>query len=498
MVAGGATKPFASRPATSPATADEQSFTASPAYLRQMVLDDLGTSLRSSLDKLQGKSRLSESDVEEIVKEIQRSLLSADVDVSLVMELSDSIKSRALEEEPPGGTTAKDHVLKIVYEEMVELVGDSTQLPLENQTILLAGLQGSGKTTSAAKMAWWFSKKGLRPAVVQTDTFRPGAYDQAKQMCERAEVDFYGNPDNDDPVDIARTGLEETADADVHIVDTAGRHALEDDLIAEIEEIESVVDPDRSLLVLDAAIGQGAKEQARQFEESIGIEGVVITKLDGTAKGGGALTAVNETDSSIAFLGTGETVQDIERFEPSGFISRLLGMGDLKQLSERVERAMQETQEEDEDWDPEDMLQGEFTLKDMKRQMDAMNKMGPLDQVMDMIPGLGGGMMDELPDDAMDVTQDRMRRFERIMDSMTEEELENPRVVGQSRTRRIARGSGTDEETVQQLLEQHSMMEQTISQFQGMGDGDMQRMMKKMGGEGGGLGDMMGGGKGPF
>jgi signal recognition particle subunit SRP54 len=463
-----------------------------------MVLDDLGSSLRGSLDKLQGKTRLSESDVEEIVKEIQRSLLSADVDVSLVMELSDSIKSRALEEEPPGGTTAKDHVLKIVYEEMVELVGDSTQLPLENQTILLAGLQGSGKTTSAAKMAWWFSKKGLRPAVVQTDTFRPGAYDQAKQMCERAEVDFYGNPDNDDPVDIARTGLEETADADVHIVDTAGRHALEDDLIAEIEEIESVVDPDRSLLVLDAAIGQGAKEQARQFEESIGIEGVVITKLDGTAKGGGALTAVNETDSSIAFLGTGETVQDIERFEPSGFISRLLGMGDLKQLSERVERAMQETQEEDEDWDPEDMLQGEFTLKDMKRQMDAMNKMGPLDQVMDMIPGLGGGMMDELPDDAMDVTQDRMRRFERIMDSMTEEELENPRVVGQSRTRRIARGSGTDEETVQQLLEQHSMMEQTISQFQGMGDGDMQRMMKKMGGEGGGLGDMMGGGKGPF
>ncbi|ELZ44489.1 signal recognition particle protein Srp54 [Halorubrum coriense DSM 10284] len=463
-----------------------------------MVLDDLGTSLRSSLDKLQGKSRLSESDVEEIVKEIQRSLLSADVDVSLVMELSDSIKSRALEEEPPGGTTAKDHVLKIVYEEMVELVGDSTRLPLENQTILLAGLQGSGKTTSAAKMAWWFSKKGLRPAVVQTDTFRPGAYDQAKQMCERAEVDFYGNPDNDDPVDIARTGLEETADADVHIVDTAGRHALEDDLIAEIEEIEGVVDPDRSLLVLDAAIGQGAKEQARQFEESIGIEGVVITKLDGTAKGGGALTAVNETDSSIAFLGTGETVQDIERFEPSGFISRLLGMGDLKQLSERVERAMQETQEEDEDWDPEDMLQGDFTLNDMKRQMDAMNKMGPLDQVMDMIPGLGGGMMDELPDDAMDVTQDRMRRFERIMDSMTEEELENPRVVGQSRTERIARGSGTDEETVQQLLEQHSMMEQTISQFQGMGDGDMQRMMKKMGGEGGGLGDMMGGGKGPF
>jgi len=176
-------------------------------------------------------------------------------------------------------------------------------------------------------MAWWFSKKGLRPAVIQTDTFRPGAYDQAKEMTERAEVEFYGDPDGEDPVQIARDGLEATEDADVHIVDTAGRHALEDDLISEIEEIERAVDPDRNLLVLDAAIGQGAKDQAKQFDESIGIDGVTITKLDGTAKGGGALTAVNETGSTIAFLGTGETVQDVERFEPDSFISRLLGMG---------------------------------------------------------------------------------------------------------------------------------------------------------------------------
>jgi len=463
-----------------------------------MVLDDLGSSLRGTLDSLRGKSRISEEDVEEVVKEIQRSLLQADVDVSLVMELSDSIKERSLEEEPPGGTTARDHVLRIVYEELVSLVGDSTDLPLEEQTIMLAGLQGSGKTTTAAKMAWWFSKKGLRPAVIQTDTFRPGAYDQAKQMCERAEVDFYGDPDEDDPVKIARDGLEATEDADVRIVDTAGRHALEDDLIDEIEEIEAEVSPDRSLLVLDAAIGQGAKDQAQQFETSVGIDGVVITKLDGTAKGGGALTAVNETGSTIAFLGSGETVQDIERFEPSGFISRLLGMGDLKQLTERVERAMEETQAEEEDWDPEDMLKGEFTLKDMKRQMDAMNKMGPLDQVMDMIPGLGGGMMDELPDDAMDVTQDRMRSFEVVMDSMTEDELENPRSVGASQIRRIAKGSGKDEDTIRELLEQHKMMARTMKQFQGMGDGNMQRMMKKMQQQGGGGGGGGLGGMGPF
>ena len=466
-----------------------------------MVLDDLGSSLRGTLDRLQGKTRLDEEDVEEVVREIQRSLIQADVEIDLVMELSDSIEQRALEEEPPGGTTARDFVLRIVYEEMVDLVGESTDLPLESQTILLAGLQGSGKTTTAAKMAWWFSKKGLRPAVIQTDTFRPGAYDQAKEMAERAEVTFYGDPDAEDPVKIAREGLAATEEADVHIVDTAGRHALEEGLIDEIREIDAVVEPDRSLLVMDAALGQGAKDQARRFEEAIGIDGVAITKLDGTAKGGGALTAVNETGSSIAFLGTGETVQDVERFEPNGFISRLLGMGDLKQLAERVERAMADTDTDEDDWDPERILEGQFTLKDMRHQMDAMNKMGPLDQVLDMIPGLGGGIKDQLPDDAMDVTQDRMRSFDVVMDSMTEDELESPRSVGASQVRRIARGSGQPEERVQELLEQHRMMERTLKQFQGMGDADMQRMMKRMeGGDGGGMGGMggMGGGGGPF
>ena len=461
-----------------------------------MVLDNLGSSLRGSLDKLRGKSRLSEEDVEEIVKEIQRSLIQADVDIGLVQELSSDIEARALEEEPPAGTTARDHILRIVYEELVDLVGDSTEIPLEPQTIVLAGLQGSGKTTTAAKMAWWFSKKGLRPAVIQTDTFRPGAYDQAKQMTERAEVDFYGDPDEEDPVTIAREGLERTADADVRIVDTSGRSGLNEELVDELEEIEAEVNPDTNLLVLDAAIGQGAKDQAKAFGDAVGIDGVVITKLDGTAKGGGALAAVDQTDSTIAFLGTGEEVQDIERFEPSGFISRLLGMGDLKQLTERVERAMEETQEEDEDWDPEQLMEGEFTLKDMRKQMNAMNKMGPLSQVMDMIPGLGGGLMDKLPDDAMDVTQERMRSFDLVMDSMTEAELENPRAIGKSQVERIARGSGESEETVRELLEQHKMMSRMMKQFQGMGDADMQRMMKQMEGGGGGGGGM--GGMGPF
>ena len=466
-----------------------------------MVLDDLGSSLRSTLDDLRGKSRISEEDVEDVVREIQRSLIQADVDIALVQELSDSIKTRALDEEPPAGTTPRDWVLRIVYEELVELVGESTELPLEQQTVMLAGLYGSGKTTTAAKMAWWFSKKGLRPAVIQTDTDRPGAYDQAKQMAENAEVDFYGDPDEEDPVAIAEAGMEATADADVRIVDTAGRDGLNEELIAQIERIDAAVNPDRNLLVVDAAMGQSAKEQAQEFEAAIGIDGVAITKLDGTAKGGGALAAVNETDSTIAFLGTGETVKDIERFEPSGFISRLLGMGDLEQLTERVERAMEEAQEGEDDWEPEDMLEGSFTLKDMRKQMQAMNNMGPLDQVMDMIPGLGGGLKDQLPEDAMDVTADRMREFDVIMDSMTEDELEEPRSIGQSRVRRIARGSGTSEDRVRELLQQHKMMERTLNQFQGMGDADMERMMQQMQGGGGpggpgGMGGM--GGGGPF
>jgi signal recognition particle subunit SRP54 len=467
-----------------------------------MVLDDLGSSLRSTLDNLRGKSRISEEDVEEVVKQIQRSLIQADVDIGLVQELSESIKSRALDEEPPGGVTPRDWVLRIVHEELTDLVGDSTELPLEPQTILLAGLYGSGKTTTAAKMAWWFSKKGLRPAVIQTDTDRPGAYDQAKQMAENAEVDFYGDPDEEDPVAIAEAGLDATTDADVRIVDTAGRDGLNRDLIDQIERIESAVEPERNILVLDAAMGQSARDQAQEFESAIGVDGVVITKLDGTAKGGGALAAVDQTDSTIAFLGTGETVKDIERFEPSGFISRLLGMGDLEQLTERVERAMAEAREEDDDWEPEDILQGQFTLKDMRKQMDAMNRMGPLDQVMDMIPGLGGGLKDELPDDAMDVTQERMREFDVIMDSMTEGELEDPRSVSASRVKRIARGSGTSEDRVRELLQQHKMMERTLKQFQGMGDADMERMMQQMQGGGGpgGPGGMggMGGGGNPF
>lgn len=430
-----------------------------------MVLDNLGDSLRSQIQKLRNKQRLSEEDVDAVVKEIQRSLLQADVDTSIVTELSENIKKNSLETDPAPGVTVKDHVLQVVYEELVSVVGESTEIPLDEQTILLAGLQGSGKTTTAVKIAWWFSKKGLQPAVIQTDTFRPGAYQQSKQLCETAEVEFYGNPDAETAAQVAEEAIEETPEADVRIFDTEGRHAMEEELIEEIEKLEEIVQPDRSLLVMDAATGKGAKDQAKEFDRAIGIDSVVLTKMDGTAKGGGALTAVNETGASLSFIGTGETHKDIERFEPSGFVSRLLGMGDLKQLSERVERAQQTIEESDEDWSPEDALEGDFTLVDMRKQMRTMNEMGPLEEVMNMIPGMGNNMMDKLDDVNLKVEEEKMKEYDIIMDSMTEKELKNPGKIKKSRVERIARGSGTSKEEVRDLLQRYNKMKKVFNKF---------------------------------
>lgn len=455
-----------------------------------MVLDNLGSSLRTSLDKLRGASRVDEEIVDEVNKEIQRGLLRADVEVELVSELNSNIKERALEEEPPSGTSARDYVLKVVYEELVDFIGQSAELELQPQTILLAGLQGSGKTTSAAKIAWWFSKKGLKPAIIQTDTFRPGAYTQAEKMADKAEVMFYGDSKSDNPAEVAKNGLEETKDADIRIIDTAGRSALNQELIEEIESIESISNPDHNILVLDAAIGQDAKEQAREFQKSIGIDSITITKLDGSAKGGGALAAIRETGSSISFIGTGEQPEDIERFEPEGFISRLLGMGDLKQLSERVERAYDSS--DNDDWEPEDVLEGDFTLVDMKHQVEAMNQMGALDDILGMMPGMGGmNIQDMVGEEEIGMTEEKMKKFDIIMDSMTQEEMEEPQLFNNSRVIRVARGSGTSTDDVIELLEHYEEMESMLGQF----DKDKMEQMQEQFGGLGGLGKL---GRGPF
>jgi signal recognition particle subunit SRP54 len=445
-----------------------------------MVLDSLGGSLRGALKKIASASRIDKQVVDEAVREIQRALLQADVNVKLVMNLSNRIRDRALSEKPAPGMNPREHVINIVYQELINLVGKSSPVTLEKQTIMLVGLQGSGKTTTAAKLATFFQRKGLRSAVVCADTFRAGAFDQLKALCEKQGVFFYGEKGNPDAPAVARRGLEASRKYDVRIVDTAGRHALEADLIQEMMDIDAVVAADHKLLVMDAALGQQASEQAKAFNKAVGITGVIITKLDGTAKGGGAMSAVAETNSSVAFIGVGETPNDLERFEADRFISRLLGMGDIKTLIERA----QETKVEEE-VDVEALMRGKFTLKDMCKQMEAINKMGPLKQIMQMLP-LGGMGMD-LSDQEYQVTKDRLEKYRVIMSSMTEAELEDPKIITASRIKRISRGSGTPPELVRELLKSHKAMQKALKGMRGMNKMGMKRMMKK-------FGPMMGGG----
>ncbi len=437
-----------------------------------MVLDSLGQSLRDAMRKIARANKIDEYTVNEFVKDVQRALLGADVNVKLVMELSNKIKERSLKEKPAKGANPREHILHIVYQELVTIIGSNVNISLSSQIIMMVGLQGSGKTTSTAKLARYFQKKGLKPGVIAADVYRPGAYDQLNLLCERIGVAFYGEKDNKDAVKIVKNGLKEL-DTDVKIIDTAGRHSLEKDLIAEMEMINKVSNPDHKFLVLDAAIGQGASDQARAFNDSVGITGVIITKLDGTAKGGGALSAVSETNSSIAFIGVGEAVDDLELFDPDRFISRLLGMGDIRALIERAEESLEE-----EDIDIDAMISGKFTLKDMYNNLKMVNKLGPLKQVMNMLPI--GGMGIDIPDQAYDVTKDKLKSYMVIMDSMTEEELDKPGLISGGRIKRIARGSGTDPEDVRELLKYHKMMKRAMKGLRGgkIGKTSMKKMMK--------------------
>jgi signal recognition particle subunit SRP54 len=439
------------------------------------MLDGLSTSLKDALKKLAGKTVIDRAAVDELVKDLQRALISSDVNVKLVMELSKAVRTRSLEEEPLKGMTVREHVLRIVYQELVRLVWASTDVRLEPQTILMAGLQGSGKTTTTAKLARYFQKKGMKVGVICADTFRPGAFDQISTLCTRIHISCYGNPQEKDALKITREGFAALKDQELIIVDTQGRHALEADLIKEIIDLNNLTKANHRWLVIDAALGQQASEQARRFHEAINIDGVIITKMDGTAKGGGAMSAVAETKSGIAFIGSGETIEDLERFDPDGFISRLLGMGDLKALMEKASEAIKP-----EDVDMNAMMKGKFTLRDMYKQLEALNKMGPLKQIMGMLPL--GNM--ELPEGVYDVTSTKMVRYRIIMDSMTPKELDDPSLINSSRMQRIAHGAGATPDEVRELLKYYKMMQRTLKGLRGASGGkfNMQRLMKRFSG----------------
>jgi len=429
-----------------------------------MVLDDLGSSLKGTLKKIANAVYVDSKLIKEVVRDIQRALLQADVNVKLVLELSKKIEKRALQEKPPAGMSNREHVIHIVYEELVEILGTAKELPIKKQVIMMVGLYGQGKTTTCGKLATFFKKKGLRPVLIACDIHRPAAYEQLKQIADQVKVPFYGDKSAKDAVKVVKDGLDKfKRSSDVIIVDTSGRHKLEDDLISEMKDIFKATKPDEKLLIMDAAIGQEAGPQAKAFDEAVKITGIVLTKLDGTAKGGGALSAAAEVGAPIVFIGTGEHSIDFEKFEPAGFISRLLGMGDIKSLLEKAEESLKG---KDAEKTARRIMSGKFTLHDMYEQMDMLKGMGSLRKIAEMLPGGFPGKAKVRQED-MDSTENKLQKFRVIMDSMTDDEMNDPSLIRASRIKRIARGAGVENRNVKELLKYYNMTKKMMKGFSG-------------------------------
>jgi signal recognition particle subunit SRP54 len=346
-------------------------------------------------------------------------------------------------------------VIKVVYEELTKFLGEAPKTRLSTVkpgVIMLVGIQGSGKTTSAVKLARFFRRRGLKTALVCADTFRLGAFAQLRQLAEQVSIPVFGGTQEKDSVKVALQGVEEfrREGFEVIVLDTAGRHKDEERLIDEMQVIAQTVTPDEIVLVVDGTIGQQAASQARAFHEATEIGSILITKLDGSARGGGALSAVAATGAPIKFIGTGERVEDLEIFVPSRFVGRLLGMGDLEGLLRKVREAEVEVP----DKKAREILRGKFTLEDMYHQMEAMKNIGPMRHILKMIPGASY----KLPDEAIDMAEDKLRRWGFILQSMTREEKETPRILNSSRVRRVARGSGSKESEVKELVSQYNKM----------------------------------------
>jgi len=423
-----------------------------------MALERLGSTLYEALKKVFKASVVDEATVKELVRNIQRALLQADVNVKLVLDMSKRIEDRALKEKVPPGISRREHVIKVVYEELTRFLGEKPvpikMEPGKRNVMMLVGIQGSGKTTAAAKLARYFQKRGMKPALVCVDTYRPGAYAQLQQLASRINVPLYGDLKAKDPIKIAVEGLKQFSDKEVVIIDTAGRHKEEQELIVEMKMLEKKIKPDEIMLVIDGTIGQQATVQAKAFHEATPIGSILVTKLDGSARGGGALSAVAATGAPIKFISTGEKVEDIESFIPSRFVGRLLGMGDLETLLEKVREAEVKVPEKK----AKAILSGRFTLTDMYEQFEAMKGMGPFRKILKMLPG----MSYDIPEEMLNTAEDRLENWRVMIQSMTPEEKDNPKVFNASRIRRVAHGSGTTEKEVKELLKQYSMMRRML------------------------------------
>ncbi len=416
--------------------------------------------VKEALKKFLSQEKYEEA-VNEFVRDLQRELIKSDVNLKLVSEISSRIKQRALNEKPPPGVSRKNWFITIVYEELLRLLGGEKKPVVKPGKkpwiILLVGLQGSGKTTTAGKLAYFYKLEGYKVGLVAADTYRPAAYEQLKQLGEKIGVPVYGEPGETDAVEIARRGVEYFVQRgfDIVIIDTAGRHHREEMLLEEMKEIYKAVNPDEIILVIDAAIGQQAYNIAKKFHEATPIGSIIVTKLDGTAKGGGALSAVAATGARIKFIGTGEKIEDLEVFKPQRFISRVLGLGDIESLVESVKKMQLEFTEED----AKKLIEGKLNMRLVYKQLLSMRKLGPLRKVLQMIPGFELKIPMEVDTKEL---EKKMDKWIAIINSMTYEELDNPEIIDRSRMKRIAYGAGASINDVRELLKQYEAMKKLM------------------------------------
>jgi len=426
-----------------------------------MSLSGLREGLAKAIAKIRRAPYVDEKLIREVIKDIQRALLKADVDVRLVLELSRALEKRLKEEEPPPGFTRRDLALKLIYEELLKLLGGTQKhglsLTKRPYVIMLIGIQGSGKTTSAAKLAYYLKKRGYKVGLVCADNFRPGAYEQLKQLGEKIGVPVIGFPNANSPIKMAKLGVEHFTENgyDVIIIDTAGRHKEEKGLLIEMKQIANAVKPDEIMLVLDATMGKTAGSHAKAFHEATPIGSIFLTKLDGSARGGGALAAIYSTGARIKFIGNGEKIEDIEEFDPQRFVNRLLGMGDLRALVERFREREEASREL-----MKVLTSGRMTLLDFKKQLEATMKLGPLGRFLEFLPGFM-----ELPEDVERLSRDKMKRWLAAMNSMTREELLNPSIIDKSRMKRIAKGAGITVKDVKELLKTYKLLKRQMKKI---------------------------------
>jgi len=440
------------------------------------MLDILKTGLRAVLKKIVNSSGIDEALIKELAKDIQRALLQSDVNVKLVFEITKNLEQRSLNETPPPGLSRKDHIVKILYDELAKLIGvEEKQFsfqPGKLNKVLMLGIQGSGKTTITAKLSKFLTKQGYRVAVVGADTYRPGALTQLKTMCEKANVEVYGEENNKDPSQIVKNGLKhfENSSLDIILVDTAGRHKEEKDLLDEMIQISKVAQPDLALLVIDGTIGQQCYNQAEAFHKIVPVGGIVITKLDSSAKGGGALAAAAATGAQIMYIGTGERIDDLEKFSPTRFVGRLLGLGDIQALLDMAKRLESEGDEER----LKRISHGKMNMEDFYFQIEEATRAGGLKSIMENMPGFSG----MVKEDQLEQQEERMQKWRYIIQSMTKQEKADPDLLNASRVKRIARGSGWSEHDVKELLKAYKNSKDMMKASKGR---QMQGLLRKMG-----------------